>query len=353
MTDKLQRTARPPSDAIAGSGLRFTMRTFIDLFGPLIGLAGVFFLFAILVPWQGGGGQTFVTVDNIRVMLVQTAVIAMVALGMTYVIIGAGIDLSVGSTIALSCCVVAMLIRDNAAITWDGWHWIPAMAMGVLAGGLVGAFNGSLITLMRLPPFIVTLATFAAVRGLAKGVTNQDGVYPARADFTWITRSMASDGGGFFLPLAVWFVLIAAILFAAVLRYTRFGRHVVAVGSNEHTAKLCGVRVNVVKLFVYVIVGLCAGIAGVMQFGYISMGDPNTAMAYELSVIAAVVIGGASLSGGRGTILGTLAGAMIMTVVANGCTKLGLQNWVQEIITGGIIIGAVMLDRLRRLTADS
>ena len=302
-------------------------------------------------------------------MLVQTAVIATVALGMTYVIICAGIDLSVGSTIALACCVTAVLIRDNPSSGWDGWPTIAAAAAGVAAGGAVGLFNGALITAMRLPPFIVTLATFAAVRGLAKGVTNQDGVYPDRSHFAWISRAMNAGGESYgwkdlfthpqnivhlfaSLPLSIWLVAISAVVFAVVLRYTRFGRHLIATGSSEHTARLCGVRINRIKIAVYTLVGLCAGVAGVMQFGYISMGDPNTAAGYELSVIAAVVIGGASLSGGRGTILGTLAGAMIMTVVANGCTKLGLQNWVQEIITGGIIIGAVMLDRVRRMGAS-
>jgi ribose/xylose/arabinose/galactoside ABC-type transport system permease subunit len=330
---------------------RPTLRGVLEVVGPLIGLVGVIVLFAVLTPMVVGR-QTFLGVDNFRLMLTQTAIVAVVALGMTYVIITAGIDLSVGSTIALACCVCAMLVRDSPDFGWDGKPLWLAVIAGILAGGAVGLFNGLLITQARLLPFIVTLATLAAVRGLAQGVTRQEGVYPKREDFEIVANAMTPNMPGTIgIPNAVWIVLAVSAVFAVVLRYTRFGRHVVAVGSNEHTARLCGVRNNGVKVVVYTIVGLCAGVAGVMWFGSLSMGDPATDNGRELQIIAAVVIGGASLSGGRGTILGTLAGAMIITVVENGCTKLGLQNWVQQIITGGIIIGAVLLDRVRRLGA--
>jgi ribose transport system permease protein len=139
-----------------------------------------------------------------------------------------------------------------------------------------------------------------------------------------------------------------AVLVALALRNTRFGRHVFAIGSNELSARLCGVPVERVKLLVYALGGAFAGIGAVLQFAYLTGGDPTTASGLELNIIAAVVIGGASLAGGQGTITGTLVGALIMSVVANGCTKLGLSNWVQEIVTGGIIIAAVLLDYLRR-----
>ena len=322
------------------------MKRFLDLFSPLIGLIGVTILFGVLKP------HTFLTADNLRLMLVQTTIVAVVALGMTYVIITGGIDLSVGSTLALSSCTCAILLVDDPARAWDGWSVYVAVPVAILVGGLIGLFNGLLITKARLLPFIVTLATLASVRGIAQGVTGQNGVYPRQDTFPWLSRAMTAVGVD--VPVvspSVVVVLIAAALFAVTLRYTRFGRHVVAVGSNEHTARLCGVRIDAVKTWVYVLVGLCAGVAGVMRFGSLSMGDPTTGQGEELNVIAAVVIGGASLSGGRGTILGTLAGAMIITVVNNGCVKLGLQNWVQQIITGGIIIGAVLLDRVRRLGA--
>ena len=152
-------------------------------------------------------------------------------------------------------------------------------------------------------------------------------------------------------PPGVWLFLLLALVVAAVLRYTRFGRHVFAIGSNELTARLCGVPVERTKLLIYLVAGALFGIAAVLRFSYTGAGDPVGMMGGELDVIAAVVIGGASLSGGQGSVLGTLVGALIMTMVANGCTKLGLPNWVQEIATGGIIIFAVALDRLRHRQA--
>ena len=140
---------------------------------------------------------------------------------------------------------------------------------------------------------------------------------------------------------------ILALLVAGMLRYTRFGRHIFAIGSNEDTARLCGVAVDRVKIMIYTLIGAFAGLAGLMQFSRLTVGDPTTAMALELDVIAAVVIGGGSLSGGEGSVLGTLAGAFIMTVISSGCEQMGLHNWVQQIVTGSIIVVAVALDRLR------
>jgi ribose transport system permease protein len=137
-----------------------------------------------------------------------------------------------------------------------------------------------------------------------------------------------------------------------LLRYTQFGRHIYAIGSNEQTARLCGIHVERTKLKIYTLAIALAGVAGILQFSFNTIGDPNTATGYELQVIAAVVIGGASLSGGVGGVVGTLAGALMMTVIANGCTKVGLENWMQEIMTGGIIVAAVALDKLRHRTAD-
>jgi ribose/xylose/arabinose/galactoside ABC-type transport system permease subunit len=159
---------------------------------------------------------------------------------------------------------------------------------------------------------------------------------------------LAQQGPFALLAPGVWLMLLLAAVMAGVLRYTRFGRHVYAIGSNELTARLCGVDVTRTKVLIYGIAAACAGIAAALQFAFLyGQGDPTTAEGYELKVIASVVIGGASLSGGEGTILGTLVGALIMTVVDNGCTKLGLDNWVQEIVTGGIILAAVTLDQLR------
>jgi ribose/xylose/arabinose/galactoside ABC-type transport system permease subunit len=201
-----------------------------------------------------------------------------------------------------------------------------------------------------LSPFIVTLGMWGAVRGLAKGLGDNQPVYPESAEIGWLAGLMhaAPAGIGALFAPGVWLLIAAAALAAFALRFTVFGRHVFAVGSNEETARLCGVDVERTKLWVYVLGAGAAGLASILQFSYLSMGDPTTAEGYELKVIAAVVIGGASLSGGSGSVGGTLIGALIMTVVDNGCTKLGLDNWVQEVATGAIIVAAVALDRLRQ-----
>lgn len=306
-------------------------RRLLTGFGPFIGLVAIVVLFATL-RWE-----TFVSWDNFAIILQQTAVIGIAALGMTLVIIAGGIDLSVGSIIAVGTVVIAQLLQR-------GWSPLLAALGGVVAAAACGAFSGLLITRLRLLPFVVTLGMMGALRGAAKGLAGEQTIYP---DETWLNKLMQLGGRGS-LPGGVWLMLAFAVLVALALRYTRFGRHVFAVGSNELSARLCGVPVERVKLLVYTLGGLFAGLGGVLQFAYLTGGDPTTAIGLELNIIAAVVIGGASLAGGQGTITGTLVGALIMSVVANGCTKVGLSNWVQEIVTGGIIIAAVLLDYLRR-----
>ncbi len=306
------------------------LRHALAAFGPVIGLAAVCALFAAL------RFETFATRDNFSIILQQTAVIGVAALGMTLVIVAGGIDLSVGSIIALVTVVIALLLKH-------GTPPLLAALGGVGVGALCGAVSGLLITRMRLLPFVVTLGMMGTLRGTAKFVANEQPVYP---DETWLNGLMQLGRSG--LPAGVWLMLGLAVLMALAMRYTRFGRHVFAIGSNELTARLCGVPVERVKLGVYALGAAFAGVAALLQFAYITGGDPTTAAGLELNIIAAVVIGGASLTGGRGGVTGTLVGALIMSVVANGCTKLGLSNSVQEIVTGGIIIAAVLLDHLRR-----
>jgi ribose/xylose/arabinose/galactoside ABC-type transport system permease subunit len=303
----------------------------VETAGPLIGLVLVCALFAAL------RFETFATFDNFAIIFQQTAVIGIAALGMTLVIICGGIDLSVGSIIALGTVVIALLIQR-------GWSPLAAALAGIGACAVCGAFSGVLITRLRLMPFVVTLGMMGALRGAAKGLAGEQPIYP---DETWLSNFMRLGGRGS-VPSGVWLMLGFAILVAVVLRHTRFGRHVFAVGSSELTARLCGVPVERVKFLVYTLGAAFAGLAAVLQFGYLTGGDPTTAVGLELNVIAAVVIGGASLNGGQGGVTGTLVGAVIMSVVANGCTKLGLANWVQEIVTGGIIVAAVLLDYVRR-----
>lgn len=313
------------------------LRHVLAVFGPLIGLIAVVALFSIL------RFDTFVTRDNFAIILQQTAVIAVAALGMTLIIIIGGIDLSVGSIIALGSVAIALLLDR-------GWSPLAAAAVGLGVSALCGACNGVFITRLNLLPFIVTLGTLSIVRGSAKRLAGEQPIYPQEE--TWLNQllRLGPEGG---VPIGVWLVVALAILVALMLHFTRFGRHIFAVGSNELTARLCGVPVERVKLLVYVLGGVFAGVAAILQFAYLTGGDPTTAVGLELNVIAAVVIGGASLSGGQGTITGTLVGALIMSVIANGSTKVGLTNSVQEIVTGGIIIAAALLDNIRRRSARS
>ncbi len=273
-------------------------------------------------------------------MLLQTAVVGTAALGMTLIIISGGIDLSIGSNIALCTVAVALLLSLGVP---------PLLAAlgGIGVGALCGALIGLLITRLGLTPFIVTLGMWGALRGAAKGLAHESIV---SAPTTWLNgllTSLRPTNRWMLLPPGVWLMLALTVLVAALLRYTRFGRHVFAIGSNEQTARLCGVPVQRTKLLIYTVGLAFAGIAGVLQFSYLTVGDPTTAAGLELAVIAAVVIGGASLNGGEGSVFGSVIGALVMTVVANGCTKMNLANWVQEIVTGGIIIAAVALDRWR------
>ena len=325
---------QPISSATSLEPDRSPWSAWLQKLGTLAGLIAIIILFTTLRP------RTFPSIGNIKLMLIQTAVVAIAALGMTLVIISGGIDLSVASTIAIVTMVVATLLN---------WNVPPLLAAlgGVAAAGVLGLIIGLLISQLRLVPFIVTLGTWSAYRGIAKGIGQEQVI---NTESTWLNQLTINPTGAMrwmFLAPSVWIAIVLALLVAGVMRYTRFGRHVFAIGSNEQTARLCGVHVERVKILVYVCSAALAGVAGVLQFSYISQGDPTTAAGMELNIIAAVVIGGASLSGGQGTICGTLIGAAIMTVLGNGCTKLGLQNWVQEIMTGAIIVLASALDRFQ------
>lgn len=308
--------------------------TWLSKLGPLIGLAFVVGLFSILCP------RTFPTSSNFQLMLIQTAVVGTAALGMTLIIISGGIDLSVGSNIALVTVVIALLLNL-------GWPPLLAAAAGVGAAMVNGLIIGSLVTGLRLAPFIVTLGLWGALRGAAEGLAGNT-VLPCPD--TWLNlllQSLSPSQHWMLFPPGVWLWVVMSALIGAMLRYTRFGRHVFAIGSNEQTARLCGVAVNRTRILLYLVATFLAGLAGILQFSYLTVGDPTTANGLELNIIAAVVIGGASLNGGQGSALGSILGALMMTAVADGCTKCGMPNWVQEIVTGCIIIFAVSLDSLR------
>jgi ribose transport system permease protein len=306
----------------------------LEVGGPAVGLAFVSTLFGVLV------GPEFFAGGNLELIARQTAIVCTAALGMTMVIVSGGIDLSVGSVVALSTVAIALLLRADASPA-------TAAAGAVATAALCGAASGALITGLRMVPFIVTLGMMILVRGAAKGLADERRI---EAPTTWLNdllRTLAR-GEGLLVPSGIWIVALLAVVVGLTLRYTRFGRHLFAIGSNERTARLCGVPVTRVKIVVYTIAAALAGAAGVMQFSRLSVGDPTVAMGLELDVIAAVIIGGGSLLGGRGTVVGTILGATTIAVIAIGCSQKGLPNWVQQIVTGGIIILAVALDRWRQ-----
>jgi ribose/xylose/arabinose/galactoside ABC-type transport system permease subunit len=312
--------------------------------GPLVGLLLVFTLFASLNP------RTFASGANFELMLRHTTVVGIAALGMTMIIISGGIDLSVGSVIALS-----MVVLTHVLNYYECKSPLLAAVAAIGAAAVCGLLLGFLISVVRLSPFIASLGLWGALRGVAKAVAHNQSVYPLpEFDAHWraswlgsLLKTVDKDHRWMLFPAGVWIMIALAVLVAAMLRYTRFGRHVFAIGSNEQTARLCGVNVRLTKLLIYLFAAILVGIAAVMEFSYEGIGDPTARMGAELDVIAAVVIGGASLSGGQGSIVGSLIGALMMTMVANGCTKMGWPNPVQEIVTGAIIILAATIDRLR------
>ena len=305
----------------------------LDLIGPFAGLVAVASLFAALEP------STFLSAYNLQTIAAQTVIVGLGAIGMTFVIVSGGIDLSVGSVIALSSVVTALALRN-------AWSPVTAAAAGAATGLALGATNGLLIARLKVVPFIVTLGTMGVARGLAKYLAGEQKI---DASAGWLAAVMAKTPEPSWLLMApgAWLLLVLAVAMGVVLTRTVFGIHTCAIGSNEATAHLSGVRVSRVKIAIYGISGLFAGLAGVTQYARLTVGDPTTAVGKELDVIAAVVIGGASLSGGVGGITGSLIGAFLMSVLANGCTLTGVPNYVQEILIGLIIIAAVALDRLR------
>ncbi|HVE42887.1 MAG TPA: ABC transporter permease [Planctomycetota bacterium] len=309
-------------------------RPLLSKLGPLLGLIGVFLFFTIAVGIHTSR-NSFATAGNVQTIALQSAIVGMATLGMTLIIISGGIDLSMGSTVALTSVVVAALLK------FAGWGAFPAALGAVVAGGLCGLVNGLLITGLRVVPFIVTLGSYLILRGAAKGIADERTINPDPSALD----SLLDQSG--FLPSGVWMLALLAATVSAIRHYTRFGRHVVAIGSNEQAARLCGVPIGRTKILVYMLGGIFGGLAGLLQYSRLTIGDPTSAPGLELDVIAAVVIGGGSLAGGEGSVMGSLVGAFFMTTIRNGCSQMGWPTWVTEIVAGAIIVIAVALDRLR------
>ncbi len=310
------------------------MKNWRKSLGLVLVWIALFVIFSIALP------KSFPTAQNFETIIRQTVINGFASIGMTFIIITGAIDLSVGSLVALVTVTIAFALKM-------GQPPLTAAFYGVMIGIVCGFVNGVLTTGLKVNSFIVTLATLLGFRGVAKGLANEQKI---DAPMTWLgnlTAALPPDRKWQLLPIGGWLVIALGIVAHWVLNSSVFGRHVVATGSNEATARMCGVNTDRVKVWVFGLSGLCFGLAGLAQFSRLTVGDPTVAVGLELTVIAAVVIGGASLNGGEGSIFGSLIGAFIMTTIDSGGSQLGWPNWVQEIVTGAIILTAVALDRWR------
>ncbi len=298
---------------------------------PLIALVLISIVLTFLSP-------DFLTLNNILNVMRQVSINALLAFGMTFVILTGGIDLSVGSILALSSVLIAGWITA-------GMDPVLATLLGIGVGGVMGLINGVVIYQGRVAPFIATLATMTIFRGLALVVTDGRPVTGLHSDF------FSMLGGGYvasLVPVPVIWMLVAFAVLWFVLRKTTFGRHVYAIGGNEEASLISGVRVSQIKPAVYALSGALSAMAGVILTSRLNSAQPNAGSGYELDAIAAVVLGGTSLAGGRGWIVGTLIGALLIGVLNNGLNLLGVSSFYQQVIKGAVILLAVLLDRRQK-----
>ncbi|MGQ0633193.1 MAG: ABC transporter permease [Planctomycetaceae bacterium] len=315
--------------------------------GPFLGLLLVVVLFSVADSVRSravGKRPTFATAATAQKVLRDASQTGVAALGMLLIIIAGGIDLSAGAAMSLAATVTAWFFRD-------GYPPAVGVTAGIGTGCLAGLLNGALIGALRIVPFIITLGTMTVFTG-AGLILAQD--TPIRAfgkvpDWILNLQTPYPVPDGLLVSSGVWVMLALAAAVGVLLKYTVFGRHVFAVGANEAAARLCGIGVHRLRACVYTLAGFFIGVAGLFQFAILSgEGDPKAGLGKELEIIAAVVIGGGSLSGGRGSVLGTLSGACIMAAILHGCVTLDIKTAYQKVILGVIIVAAVTLDQLRR-----
>lgn len=297
--------------------------------GPLLGFILIFVVMSIL-------SHQFLTFDNLRNVALQTTVNALLGVGMTFVILTSGIDLSVGSTLALSTVISSQLMVEHVPI-------FLACVIGIVVGAAGGALNGILVSYGRLAPFIVTLGTQQLFRGLTEVFTQGMPIFNLPSSFSNLGTGLVAG-----IPIPV---IIAAAVFVCswiVLKKTVVGRKIYALGGNEKVAKLAGVKVNQYLVWVYVIAGALAALAGLILTSRLGSAEPTAGTGYELDAITAVVLGGTSLVGGEGSVIGTLIGALILGVIDNGLNLLNVSSFWQDAVKGLIILVAILLDRKRK-----
>ena len=286
----------------------------------------------------------FLTVDNGWNVMRQISVNICISVGMTLIVLTSGIDLSVGSVLALCGAVAAGLFKSGIEIPSEnlfiGFTLLGVILAGAVVGSAMGLFNGFVITKFKVPPFVATLAMLTIARGLTMLYTKGFPISNLGTDFAYI-------GIGWFLgiPVPIWISAVVVAVAVIITKKTTLGRYIYAIGGNEHVSKLSGININKVKMAVYAIGGLLAAVGGVMVTSRLDSAQPNAGMGYELDSIAAVVIGGTSLSGGRGTIMGTVLGALIIGVLNNGLVLLNVSPFWQQVVKGSVILLAVIIDK--------
>lgn len=330
---------------------RINVARLLAILGPVLALLLLWVGFGVAVAAHAGPEAAdrwhFFSIFNQKIMLEQSAIVIIAACGMTMIIVSGGIDLSVGSVIALCCVVSALAMRAG----WGPWG---AVGAAIATGAVSGAINGAIISWGRLVPFIVTLGMMGVARGLAKRLADNQSVnFEDESLAPLMHTGMAGPhtsvlGNLLSVAPGVWIALALVLLTGLFMARTVFGRYIYALGSNEAAARLCGIAVPRTKFLIYVLAGALVGLGGALETAKLSVGDPSTATGRELDVIAAVVIGGASLSGGVGTVFGAIIGALITAVLHSGCTQLERPNSDQDIIIGVVIVLAVAVDEFRR-----
>ncbi len=298
-------------------------------------------ILALFIVVLAVSNRSFLTVSNLNVILIQVAANALLATGATFVILTGGIDLSVGSVVGLSGVVAALFAQDDGALTTA-----EAIALGMAAGGAIGAFNGVLVAIAKVPPFVATLGNMTVASGLAFVFSDGQPISGLSDQFLALSGTVS----GLSIPVAVMVVVVS--ISWLVLARTKFGMHVYAVGGNAHAARVAGVNLRTTRLAVYVISGVLAGVAGVLLAARATAGIANSGTGYELNAIAAAVIGGISLAGGRGSLIGTVFGFLIIGVLDNGLNIINVSPFYQLIVKGLIIIGAVFVDSITHRTDD-
>jgi erythritol transport system permease protein len=325
---------------------QMNVKLFLLRFRTVIALLAIIIIFTIL-------SNTFLTVQNILLMTRHVAINAFLAIGMTFVIVSGGIDLSVGSILGLSGMVVGFLIDVGIPLQLFGvviyFHTWFIMLIAIVVGALIGSVNGVVITKLNVAPFIATLGMLYVARGLAL-LSNNGSTFPFLSGQAGLGNTgfpFLGEGDILRVPVPIWLLLVVGLLAAFVANRTPFGRHVYAAGGNERAARLSGVRVNAIRFYVYVISGALAAVSGLIVTSQLVAAHPASGETYELNAIAAAVLGGTSLMGGRGTIGGTIIGSFVIGILADGLVMVGVSDFWQMVIKGVVIIVAVAIDQLQ------